>query len=116
MKHVGRWIFFTQNIFDFADTVMVYPNPTSHNATITFQLTKSADVTLEIYDVTGHLLYTDVLRNVVGQQSASPNEVFVWECENQVGEPVAGGVYIYVLEAKREGETVRRSGKIAVVR
>ena len=108
--------FFTQDVFDFADTVIVYPNPTSHNATVTFQLTKSADVTLEIYDVTGHLLYTDVLRNVVGQQSASPNEIFVWECDNQVGEPVAGGVYIYVLEAKREGETVRRSGKVAVVR
>ncbi len=108
--------FFTQDVFDFADAVIVYPNPTSHNATITFQLTKSADVTLEIYDVSGHLLYTDVLRNVVGQQSTSLSEVFVWECENQVGEPVAGGVYVYVLEAKREGETVRRSGKVAVVR
>jgi hypothetical protein len=108
--------FFTQDIFDFADQVIVYPNPTSHNATITFRLTKSADIALEIYDVTGHLLYTDILRNVVGQQSASLDEVFVWECENQLGEPVAGGVYIYVLEAERDGEIVRRSGKVAVLR
>ena len=108
--------FFTQDIFDFADQVIVYPNPTSHNATITFRLTKSADIALEIYDVTGHLLYTDILRNVVGQQSASLDEAFVWECENQLGEPVAGGVYIYVLEAERDGEIVRRSGKVAVVR
>ena len=108
--------FFTQDIFDFADKVIVYPNPTSHDAIITFQLTKSADVTLEIYDVTGGLLYTDVLYNVVGQQSASLSEIFVWKCENRVGEPVAGGVYIYVLEAKRENEIVRRAGKIAVVR
>ena len=108
--------FFTQDIFDFADQVIVYPNPTSHNATITFRLTKSADIALEIYDVTGHLLYTDILRNVVGQQSASLDEAFVWECKNQVGEPVAGGVYIYVLEAERGGEIVRRSGKVAVLR
>ena len=108
--------FFTQDIFDFADQVIVYPNPTSHNATITFRLTKSADIALEIYDVTGHLLYTDILRNVVGQQSASLDEAFVWECENQLGEPVAGGVYIYVLEAERDGEIVRRSGKVAVLR
>ena len=108
--------FFTQDIFDFADKVIVYPNPTSHDAIITFQLTKSADVTLEIYAVTGDLLYTDVLHNVVGQQSASVDEVFVWDCKNQAGESVTGGVYIYVLEAKREGETVRRSGKVAVVR
>ena len=108
--------FFTQDVFDFADKVIVYPNPTSHDVTITFQLTKSADVTLEIYDVTGHLLYTDVLRGVVGQQSGSLSEIFVWECENQAGEPVAGGIYIYILEAQREDETVRRSGKVAVVR
>ena len=108
--------FFTQDIFDFADKVIVYPNPTSHDAIITFQLTKSADVTLEIYDVTGGLLYTDVLRNVVGQQSASLDEAFVWDCTNQAGESVAGGVYIYVLEAKREGETIRRLGKVAIVR
>ena len=108
--------FFTQDIFDFADKVIVYPNPTSHDAIITFQLTKSADVTLEIYDVTGGLLYTDVLRNVVGQQSASLDEAFIWDCKNQTGESVTGGVYIYVLEAEREGETVRRLGKVAVVR
>ena len=108
--------FFTQDVFDFADKVIVYPNPTSHDATITFQLTKSADVTLEVYDITGHLLYTDVLRDVVGQQSASSSEIFVWECENQVGEPVASGIYLYVLEATREGAIVRRSGKVAVVR
>ena len=108
--------FFTQDIFDFADKVLVYPNPTSRNAIITFQLTKSADVTLEIYAVTGDLLYRDVLCNVVGQQSASLDEAFVWDCTNQAGESVAGGVYIYVLEAKRESEIVRRSGKVAVVR
>lgn len=108
--------FFTEDIFDFADQVIVYPNPTSHNATIAFRLTKSADVTLEIYDVAGCLLYTAELRNVVGQQSASLDEAFVWNCENQVGDSVAGGVYIYVLEAKREDEIVRRSGKVAVIR
>ena len=98
--------FFTQDIFDFADKVIVYPNPTSHDAIITFQLTKSADATLEIYDITGGLLYTDVLRNVVGQQSASLDEAFVWDCTNQTGESVAGGVYIYVLES----ETRKQSG------
>ena len=108
--------FFTEDIFDFADKVVVYPNPTAHDAIITFQLTKSADVTLEIYDVTGGLLYTDVLHNVVGQQSALLDEAFVWDCTNQAGESVAGGVYIYVLEAERESEIVRRSGKVAVVR
>ncbi len=70
-------VFFTRDIFDFADKVVAYPNPASHNVIITFKLTKFADVELKIYDVTGGLLYTDALRNVVGQRSESLDEAFV---------------------------------------
>jgi hypothetical protein len=112
----GTMVFFTRDIFDFADEVVAYPNPASRQVTITFKLTKSADVELKIYDVAGQLLYTDELHNVIGQQSALRNEAFIWECKNQAGETIASGVYIYTLEAAREGRTVRRTGKVAVVR
>ncbi|MCZ6681374.1 MAG: T9SS type A sorting domain-containing protein [Candidatus Poribacteria bacterium] len=112
----GTMVFFTRDIFAFADKVVAYPNPASQDVTITFKLTKSADVELEIYDVVGQLVYTDTLHHVIGQQSASQNEAFTWKCENPFGEPVASGVYIYSLEAKWEGRTVRRTGKVAVVR
>ena len=109
--------FFTQDIFDFADKVIVYPNPTSHDAIITFQLTKSADVTLEIYDVTGGLLYTDVLHNVVGQQSASLDEVFRLGLQKS-GRRICHrrGIYLCLGSETRGATVVRRSGKIAVVR
>ena len=108
--------FSTRDIFAFADEVVAYPNPASSEVNINFKLTMSADVTLGIYNVVGELLYTDELQNVVGQQSVTRNERFTWKCKNQVGERVASGVYIYILEAEREGEVVRQTGKVAVVR
>ena len=111
-----RQTFSTRDIFAFADEIVAYPNPTSSEVNINFKLTMSADVTLGIYNVGGELLYTDELQNVVGQQSATRNEGFIWRCKNQAGKSVASGVYVYILEAEREGEVVRQTGKVAVVR
>ena len=111
-----RQIFFTSDIFDFADEVIAYPNPASSEVNIRFNLTKSADVMLKIYNVAGELLYTDNRHGVTGQGSAARNEALIWKCENQAGQAVASGVYIYILEAEREEETVSRRGKVAVVR
>ncbi len=109
-------VFFTRDIFDFADEVRAYPNPTSRQVTVAFKLTQSADVELKVYNVAGELLYRDELRDVIGQQSASRNQAFIWKCENQAGESVASGVYVYIVDAKRGGQTVHRNGKVAVVR
>jgi hypothetical protein len=108
--------FFTRDIFDFADAVTVYPNPASHEVNIRFNLTKSADVTLKIYDTAGQLVHTVNWQGVTGKVPATGNEKFVWKCENQAGEAVASGVYIYILEATHGEQTVSRSGKFAVVR
>ena len=108
--------FFTRDIFDFAEAVTVYPNPASHEVNIRFNLTKSADVTLKIYDTAGQLVHTVNWQGVTGKVPATGNEKFVWKCENQAGEAVASGVYIYILEATHGEQTVSRSGKFAVVR
>ena len=111
-----RQNFFTSDIFDFVDVVTFYPNPAKHVAKIAFNLTKSADVTLKIHDAAGQLVYTDEWQEVAGRLTGSSNETFIWNCETQAGESVASGVYIYILEAKRGEQSVRRSGKFAVVR
>ena len=108
--------FFTSDIFDFADEITVYPNPASHEVNIRFNLTQSADVTLKVYDTAGQLVQTVNWGGVTGKVPGSGNEKFIWNCENQAGETVASGVYIYVLEATRGEQTVSRSGKFAVVR
>jgi len=40
----------------------------------------------------------------------------VWRLQNQSGAPVAGGVYVYVLSFKQQGQSVTAQGKVTVVR
>ena len=106
-------VFFTRDIFDFAENIIGYPCPANTQVTFVYKLTKTADVTLEIYSVSGELIYTDYRKNSVGRTG----EQFIWMCENQAHEPVANGVYIYIIEAQNaNGQKARRSGKIAVVK
>ena len=108
--------FITRDIFDFADAVTFYPNPASHDVKFRFKLTKSADVTLKIYDAAGQLVRSVNWQDVTGKLPGSGNGKFIWNCENQAGETIASGVYVYILEATRGEQTVSRSGKFAVVR
>ena len=107
--------FLTRDIFDFAEEVIAYPNPAKNEdiVTVRFKLTKTADVTLKIYNVAGEIIYTEERKNAVGRRE----EWFAWDGKNQAKLPVASGVYIYILEAENSaGQKARRSGKIAVVK
>lgn len=111
-----RQAFFTSDIFDFVDVVTFYPNPAKYEVKIGFNLTKSADVTLKIHDAAGQLVHTVEWQDVTGKPSGTSTGKFYWNCQNQAGESVASGVYIFILEATRGEQSVSRSGKFAVVR
>ena len=106
--------FFTPDVFEFAEEIISYPNPAKNAATFKFKLTKSADVTLEIYDVSAQLIHTDKLENVIGNHQKG--EKFTWDCQTRTGTPVASGVYIYIIEATRDDQKIRQTGKIAVMK
>ena len=76
-----------------------YPNPFNPETWIPYQLAEPAEVTLRIYTVGGALVRTLNL----GHQSAGiyqqRNRAAYWDGRNQVGEPVASGVYFYTLTA-----------------
>ena len=76
-----------------------YPNPFNPETWIPYQLAESAEVTLTIYDMNGHL----VRRLTVGHQAAgmyrSRNRAVYWDGRNQLGESVASGLYFYTLTA-----------------
>ncbi len=76
-----------------------YPNPFNPETWIPYQLAKSADVTLTIYDIKGQ-----VVRNLdLGHQRAgiyqSRARAAHWDGKNTQGEAVASGVYFYTLQA-----------------
>ena len=76
-----------------------YPNPFNPETWIPYQLATPAEVTLEIYDMNGGL----VRRLALGHQAAgmyrSRSRAVYWDGRNQLGEPVASGLYFYTLTA-----------------
>ena len=74
-----------------------YPNPFNPETWIPYQLAKSAEVTLTIYDLNGKM----IRRLRVGHQAAgmyqSRSRAVYWDGRNQLGEPVASGLYFYTL-------------------
>ena len=69
-----------------------YPNPFNPSTTIEFDVAKSANISLAVYDLTGKEIYS--LANgyyVAGQYSV------VWNATDSNGEDVSSGMYIYQL-------------------
>ena len=76
-----------------------YPNPFNPETWIPYQLAESAEVTLTIYDINGQ----PVRRLALGHQAAgmyrSRSRAAYWDGRNQLGEPLASGLYFYTLTA-----------------
>ena len=76
-----------------------YPNPFNPETWIPYQLAKSADVTLTIYDITGR----EVRRLALGHRPAgfyrSRGRAAYWDGRNEFGEKVASGLYFYTFTA-----------------
>ena len=76
-----------------------YPNPFNPETWIPYQLAKSADVTLTIYDVRGVVVRQLVLGHQPAGVYQSRGRAAYWDGRNALGEPVASGVYFYTLTA-----------------
>ena len=89
-----------------------YPNPFNPETWIPYQLATPAEVTLTIYDMNGQL----VRRLAVGHQAAgmyqSRTRAAYWDGRNQLGEPVASGLYFYNLTVRSE----TRAGEFTATR
>ena len=107
--HLGKWMpMFTELLHlltemrDIPETTALlpnYPNPFNPETWIPYHLAKDAAVVLTIYDVRGSM----VLELSLGHQAAgvyeSRGRAAYWDGKNQIGEPVASGVYFYTLTA-----------------
>ena len=76
-----------------------YPNPFNPETWIPYQLSEPAKVTVRIYTANGTLLRTlAVGHRPAGIHKQRENAVY-WNGKNEMGEPVASGVYFYTLSA-----------------
>jgi hypothetical protein len=76
-----------------------YPNPFNPETWMPYQLVVPSPVRIHIYDLTGHRVRTLDL----GQRQAGAylgrNRAAYWDGRDNLGQPVAAGIYFYRLEA-----------------
>ena len=92
--------------------IKVYPNPVRQSQQLTFeheQLQLADRSELKIFSIDGRLVY---------EKSRLRNEMekgqIVWDCQNTNGGSIASGIYIYLITAERDDETVTVHGKFAI--
>ncbi len=108
--------------FSFRGNTFGWPNPLRHSkedvAFFSFDLNASADekvdLTLYIYDWGGDMVYSQKYTDITpGERNDTQIK---WNLENQVGTPVARGLYVFRLEAVNgAGNRANAVGKILVV-
>ena len=76
-----------------------YPNPFNPETWIPYHLAEPADVSVHIYAADGALVRTLALGHQVAGIYESRTRAAYWDGKNEVGEPVASGVYFYTLTA-----------------
>ncbi|MHC4066552.1 MAG: FlgD immunoglobulin-like domain containing protein, partial [Planctomycetota bacterium] len=79
------------------DLVLAVPNPFVRSAALRFQLPRTEDVFLAVYDPAGRRVAT-----VLDGQLPAGSHVSVWDGRDDAGRPVASGTYIVRLAAGRE--------------
>ena len=76
-----------------------YPNPFNPETWIPYQLATPAEVSLHIYAVDGRLIRTLTLGHQPVGNYQDKSRAAYWDGRNEIGEPVASGVYFYTLTA-----------------
>ena len=84
-----------------------YPNPFNPETWIPYRLAEAAFVTLTIYDQTGHVVRTLDVGHRIAAAYESRSKAVYWNGRNEVGEPVASGIYFYTLTADDYSATRR---------
>ena len=77
-----------------------YPNPFNPITTLEYDLPEDAVVNITIYDMMGRVVNT----LVNGSQTAGYKSI-QWDATNNLGDPVAAGLYIYTIQASEFRQT-----------
>lgn len=71
-----------------------YPNPFSYSTTIDFEITESKRINLTVFDFSGNYVKT-----LVDADYSKGKYTTAWDATNSGGNPVASGIYFYILKA-----------------
>ena len=87
-----------------ANELNIYPNPVVHSTTILFSVPQSANVSIQIFDLSGRLLTT-----LANQRMQAGNHQVTWNVNDGNGNAVSSGIYLLRLTAGNYSETKKLS-------
>ncbi len=79
-----------------------FPNPFNHQTLMKFTLSRSAQVSLVIYNIRG-----EKVKTLLDKEKSAGTYTMEWNGTNQSGEAVASGIYLYQLRTESFSETKR---------
>ncbi|HBB68187.1 MAG: hypothetical protein A2X28_11265 [Elusimicrobia bacterium GWA2_56_46] len=96
--------------------IYVYPNPAKSGAVPTFHIESGVadSVRIVIYSVSGRQVHEYTITDQ--PQTMTTNSKTVEAYKYAWSGHIASGVYYYVIEAKKSGQKLKKSGKFAVIR
>ena len=94
-----------------------YPNPFgSGGTTFYYVLSQDADVNIKVFTTRGELVKSFTASSGQAGGQLGVNRI-PWDGQNDFAEPVANGVYLYLIVAKNSiGKEISKKGKSAVLR
>ncbi len=87
-----------------------YPNPFKDNTDITFSSAAEGTASLRVYTVSGK-----PVANLEDLWVSTGFNTIPWQAEDNFGNPLAAGVYFYVLKIETQGRTFTRQNKMMVL-
>ena len=84
-----------------------YPNPFNPETWMPYQLSEPTAVTITLYDVTGNVVRSLNLGHQAAGFYRSRSQAAYWDGRNNLGEPVASGIYFYQIQAGEFSATRR---------
>ena len=85
-----------------------YPNPFNPETWIPYQLSKPTDVKVIIHSANGTLVRTLALGHQPAGVYQNRSRAAHWDGKNELGEPVASGIYFYTLRVSGEFTATRK--------
>jgi hypothetical protein len=80
-----------------------YPNPFRARTTVEYSLPEQTEVSIEVYDILGRRIRT----LADGESQRAGVHTVQWNAQNDLGRPVASGVYLTRLQAGDETRTIK---------
>ena len=91
--------------------VLNFPNPFSTETQFTFELTKDAKVSINIYTISGRKVKSFIERD----QKIGFNRI-TWNGRDEYGNLLANGVYLYKIKAEINNQKINHIGRLAIYR